>query len=212
MRIRRMILLTGMVLVLSAFLGACSILEKTKTIGENTMKKAKDIAQEASSVVSEKATDVIGEKSGRMDTDQLYLVHFSKLIDAIKNKDKTAVRKLCCKEIQDNSPDFDADIEKMFDFIQGDIQTWEYNGGMYPESIEGDKHIKMENVGYYVYTSKESYYVSLEDGIINTVDPNKIGYQLILIVKECDRDKIYKIKHDGNASFNPTGIVIPFPE
>jgi hypothetical protein len=209
MRKHQWILAVVMLVMIVLSLGACSSADKIKILAGDAEKKVKNIAKETSNEVNTKETNESDDYPEWVYRHyELYLIHFAKLNDALKSKNKEAVRKLCSKDMQNNSTDFDADIEKMFSFVKGDIQTWEEDKERKHETFSDDPHIKMENGGYYVYTNQEIYYFEMKDCIKNTVDPDKVGYQLILIVKKADKDKII----DGDIKNNSAGIIIPIHE
>ena len=53
-----------------------------------------------------------------------------KIISAIKNQDKEALKLLFSKKALEEAEDFDEEVDILFDYIQGDIESWEKEGGI----------------------------------------------------------------------------------
>jgi hypothetical protein len=63
---------------------------------------------------------------------------FEQVIEAIKSKDKDALKSLFSKKALDETADFDSSMNDFFDFFQGKINSWEKLDG--PTVFESNDH------------------------------------------------------------------------
>lgn len=136
------------------------------------------------------------------------------VIEAIKNKDKDAVKSLFSQKALGEVDDFDGNINDLLDFFQGEVESWKKSSG--PTVFESNDrgHVKKEvSSYYYVNTDKQKYFFLLQDYPIDTDHPDNVGLYLLLVVKAEDREKIYdgsqKILFDGKKKISHAGIYIP---
>ena len=142
---------------------------------------------------------------------------FEDIVSAIEEKDKDKIISMFSDKIKSNFVDGEVNVDKLFDFIDGEVQKWEKRGGPgVSESVNNGEKIKIINSYYNLYTTEETYFFFIEDSQINTADTNNEGLTLILVVKEEDRMKIYddnqKILFDNGKKLSPYGVCIPFYE
>ena len=136
------------------------------------------------------------------------------VIEAIRSKDKGAVKAFFSKKALDEADDFDGNIEYLFSFIQGTIDSWEKSSG--PSVFESNDYgrvTKEVSSYYYVNTDKQKYFFLLRDYPVDTDHPDNVGLYMLLVVKAEDREKIYdganKIIYDGDKKLSHAGIYIP---
>lgn len=140
---------------------------------------------------------------------------FQDILSAIEKKDKNKIISMFSGSIRSNLGE--GDIDKLFDFIVGNVEKWEKRGGPgVSESVNSGEKSKTINSYYNLYTTEETYFFFIEDCQINTADTNGEGLILLLVVKEEDRMKIYddnqKILFDNGNKLSPYGVYIPFYE
>ena len=136
------------------------------------------------------------------------------VIEAIKNKDKDSLKSLFSKKALSEAVDFDDNIYALFDFIQGEVDSWKKSSG--PSVSEKNNHGHVEKVVssyYYVDTDKQKYFFLLRDYPVDTDHPDNVGLYLLLVVKAEDEEKIWdgdeKIIYDGNKKLSHAGIYLP---
>lgn len=139
---------------------------------------------------------------------------FQNIIDVLKNNDAEGIKALFSKAAIAESVDFEANADKLFTFISGNIESWErLNGLTVIDSVETEKRQKEIKSGYYVYTEDETYYFFLLDYPVNTIDPSYAGLYTLLVVKAEDEMKVYdgdeKILYDGIRELSLPGIHVP---
>lgn len=136
------------------------------------------------------------------------------VIEAVKNKDKVAIKSLFSKKALSEANDFDGSVDDLFEFIQGEVDTWKKSSGptVFESNNQGSKKKKVDSY-YYVNTDKQKYYFLLEDYPVDTNNPDNVGLYLLLVVKAENREKVYdhsqKILFDGDKELLRAGIYIP---
>ena len=150
------------------------------------------------------------------DTKKEMTIQFEEIVEALNNEDKEALKIKFSEQTIKEEEDFDENIESLYNFIQGDIVSWEkIVGAGTSESIDRGEKVKDVNSYFYVNTDDEKYYFLLDTRLIDTANPDKVGISLLLVVRAVDREKIYddsqKILFDGDEELQRTGIYIPLP-
>lgn len=137
-----------------------------------------------------------------------------KTIDGINNKDEDAIKKLFSEYAIDNSESFDEDIHYLFDFIDGNVVSYDESSpaGSF-ESSNKDYKIKLISSYYYVSTATEKYFFLIDNYSKNTLESEKQGVKCLIVVKAEDRLKVYdsneKILFDGTEEIDRYGVFIP---
>lgn len=154
------------------------------------------------------------EMLNRSSDDTIANARLEQVIEAIKNKDKDTVKSLFSKQALSESIDFDSSMNDLFDFFQGEVDSWKKSSG--PTVFESNDHgHKKKEVSsyYYINTDKQKYFFLLQDYPVDTDHPDNVGLYMLLVVKAEDREKIYdgnqKILYDGDKEISHTGIYIP---
>lgn len=111
------------------------------------------------------------------------------IISAIKDKDKEALQSLFSKKALDDADDFGDGVNSLFNFIQGDIESWERDGFASDESMGGGKRSWMIRFGFDVKTDEGVYRLFVIDYNIDTINPDNQGvYMLELIENYGERE------------------------
>jgi hypothetical protein len=141
-------------------------------------------------------------------------VRLEQVIEAIKNKDKDAMKSMFSKQALDKADDFNSSVDDLFNFFQGKVDSLEKPSG--PTVFESNDHgHKKKEVSsyYYVNTDKQKYFFLLQDYPVDTDHHDNVGLYMLLVVKAEDHEKIYdggqKILYDGNQEISHAGIYMP---
>ena len=119
---------------------------------------------------------------------------FEKIIIAINENDMDAIKAFFSKNTLDEDDSLDENIEKLFTFIQGTIDSWEKRVGSSTSDSKDRGHRKREfSVSYDVNTGEQQYYFSLDYCSIDTKQPENVGLYLLLVVKNEDEEKIWDV-------------------
>lgn len=136
------------------------------------------------------------------------------VIEALKNKDKDALKALFSQQALDEAGDIDSEIEHLLGFFQGEAYSWVNPSG--PTVFESNNYghrVKQINSYYLVDTDKQNYFFLLRDYPIDTDHPDNVGLYLLLVVRAEDEEKIYdgdqKILYDGDQKLSHAGIYLP---
>ena len=129
------------------------------------------------------------------------------IIEAIKNEDKDSLKKMFSQQAQDKADDLDGSMDSLFEFVQGDIQSWDtIVHGATNESINDGSRIKGSNSWYYITTEKQKYLLFFVECTVDTDHPENVGLYIIQVMKAEDKDTYF---HGGGPSTLPAGIDIP---
>ncbi|QUH29776.1 DUF5104 domain-containing protein [Vallitalea guaymasensis] len=149
-----------------------------------------------------------------VDDEAIANARLEEVIEALENQDKDTLKALFSKQALDESNDFDINMNQMFEFFQGEVDSWEKSSG--PSASTSNNHghkTKQINSYYFVNTDKQKYFFLLHDNSVDTDNSDNVGLYLLLIVKAEDREKIYdenqKILYDGDEKISRVGIYLP---
>ena len=101
------------------------------------------------------------------------------IISAIKANDKEALKSLFSKKALDEIDDLDGEVDSLFNFIQGDITSWERDGWASDESIEYGKKSLMIRFAINVNTDKDKYRFFIIDYSTDTINPDNEGVYML---------------------------------
>ena len=120
---------------------------------------------------------------------------FGRIIEAIKSQDKEAIKSIFSAQTLAQYVDFEDQIDCLFEFIQGEIESWERTGG--PATF-GGKNSRAKNddgsiliwktimATYDIKTSEQKYHVSLKEVKQHTHDSDKLGANSFCIINAAD--------------------------
>lgn len=125
-----------------------------------------------------------------------------KVLEAIKNKDKDALKAMFSKKSITQAEEFDQSITNLFDYFQGDFVSYNNWGGPMSEGgINEDgsgRNWKRIDSTYDVKTSKNEYRFAIQEYIQDTADKNNVGVWSLYIIKmEDDIDPQFAYWGDG---------------
>lgn len=136
----------------------------------------------------------------------------AKIIDYIENKDEEGMKSMFSKRVLDESEDFSENAELLFEFIDGEIISWEKDGGPTVfSSNDYGKVVKEVDAYYYVETNKETYFFMINDFPEDDYDTNNKGVNMLLVVRKDDSQDIYEegILYKDGERISPPGIYLP---
>lgn len=136
------------------------------------------------------------------------------VVEYINSKNADGLKTLFSDKALNESGDFEKSAEKLFDFVQGEIISWDDSEELtVTDANDYGKKSKEIHSYYYVSTENQTYFFMLWDCPINTKDINEEGLYMLLVVKESDEADIWdesnKIIYDGNKKLSHAGIYIP---
>ena len=141
-------------------------------------------------------------------------VRLEEVIEAIENQDKDALKEMFSEQALDEADDFNGSMDYLFDFFEGEVDSWEKSSG--PTVFESNNYghkTKEVSSYYYVNTDKQKYFFLLRDYPVDTDHPDNVGLYMLLVVKAEDEEKLWdgdqKILYDGNQKISHAGIYIP---
>ncbi len=116
---------------------------------------------------------------------------FEEFIDAIKNEDKDALVSLFSVYAQNESDNIEKDAEKLFEYIEGSIES--YDGGFDGSASgrEDGKRNEYMSGSYDLITSVAEYHIDLNYVNVDEAMPNKEGVSSINVIKKEDGIYVY---------------------
>lgn len=117
-----------------------------------------------------------------MGEDERADARMEQIVSAIKDKDSEALKSLFSKKALDEADDFDSGADSLFDFIQGDIESWEGNGWASDTSMGGGKSSWMIRFEFDVKTDKDDYHFFVIDYNVDTINPDNQGVYMLELI------------------------------
>ena len=141
---------------------------------------------------------------------------FEELLEAIKNRDREAVKMVFSKKAQEEADDFESGIDSLFDFFQGEVESWEKDVGSFTEdSIHYGERIKNVSSYYNITTDEGKYFFYIKSYHIDTYNFDNVGIYMLIAMKEEDWMKAFDydqkiIVNEGQEIEVPlAGILVP---
>lgn len=143
--------------------------------------------------ISSLGTNIINGKRGEMlmSDGQKADARMDQIVSAVKDKDREAIKSLFSQKALDEANDIDSGIDYLFDFIQGDIESWEREKLTSEQSIDYGKKSEMIASWYIINTEYDKYLFIIIDYSIDTIEPQNAGLYTVFAVKEEERDMHY---------------------
>lgn len=104
-----------------------------------------------------------------------------------------------------HAEDFDERLDYLFDFIKGDITSWEKIAGGTDESVNKGKRNKKSRYWFTVTTEEEEYMFFLLEYPKDTEYPENVGMYMLQVIKAENR----KTQFDGGQKILCAGIWLP---
>ena len=101
------------------------------------------------------------------------------IVSAIKNNDKEALKSLFSEKALEEAVDFDTDLEYLFDFIQGDIDSWERDSVSSDGSIRSGRKSLMIRFLIALTTGIDEYHLYVIDYATDTIDSDNQGLYML---------------------------------
>lgn len=114
------------------------------------------------------------------------------LCSSIKDRDKAAVKNLFSEKARSEADDIDAQIDKLFAFIDGEVVAWKRRelDPMVKDDVEYGQISKQEWFWVYLKTEKDVYAMYLSYYPINDFEPESEGIYSLLVVRAADKDRL----------------------
>lgn len=104
------------------------------------------------------------------------------IVSAIKDKDSEELKSLFSKKALDESDDFVGGADSLFNFIQGDIESWKRDGFASDESMVGGKRTWMIRFGFTLKTDKDVYQFFIIDYNVDTINTDNQGVYMMELI------------------------------
>lgn len=106
------------------------------------------------------------------------------IVSAINAQDAKKLKGLFSTQALEECEDIDSQIADLFEFLGGDIISWELDDGFSSgQKIEYGKKQWIIRPGFFVSTDKDSYFISLIDFPIDTFNKQNKGLYSIMVRK-----------------------------
>jgi len=104
------------------------------------------------------------------------------IVSAIRDKDYEELKSLFSKKALDEADNFVDGADSLFDFIQGNIESWERDGFASDESMSGGKRSWMIRFGFTVKTDKDVYQFFIIDYNVDTINTDNQGVYMLELI------------------------------
>jgi len=126
------------------------------------------------------------------DTGKKADARLKEIIEIINNRDKEALKNIFSEKALDEAIDLDEQIDYLFDFINGEIISWEsIVRGAGTNSINRGERVKTSSSRYYINTNSQKYFIYFREYLINTKEPKSVGVYLLQIIEAENKEERY---------------------
>lgn len=144
----------------------------------------------------------LSELNGSND-DEIADARFQKIIEALENRNKEALKKLFSAEVLKEATDIDGGIDYIMDFYKGKMKSNKRAVVTSESQNYGEKKKELE-CSYKVTTDVANFSIHFIEKVIDTKNPNNVGVCTLDIMREEDGDELF---HWGNEK-ESVGIYI----
>lgn len=130
---------------------------------------------------------------------------FEKIRVALEAKDTETFETLFSKQARTEVDDIEDEIQKLFDFIDGKIISWKYDGDQTSYSISEHKREKSICSWHVVNTDNEIYRFFIIDNVLDDINPDNVGLYAVRVIKE----KNYEEQRSILQKTDVPGIYVP---
>ena len=113
---------------------------------------------------------------------------FEQMLEVLENDDKDALKTMFSKKAVNRAYDFDGGIDYVFDFFQGDVESWESSG----LGFESTADYSIFRSKYTVITNNGTYLFFTLDYSENILNLNKDSLYTLCVIKETDNNKQFE--------------------
>jgi len=107
------------------------------------------------------------------------------IISSLKEKNKDSISALFSNKALSESNDFDKEIDRLLEFMEGNITSWEREDGVdSDESVEHEKKSLMLRYSILISTDIDDYCVFVIDYNTDTIDNDNEGIYMLEISKK----------------------------
>lgn len=111
------------------------------------------------------------------------------VIEAIKNKDKAALKSMFSKQTLDEADNIDRSIDYIFELFQGEVKSKERKPGLIVDESNNYGHKTREVKSFYnVDTDKQKYLFFLLEYTVDTDHPDNVGLYTLRVIKAEDKE------------------------
>ena len=136
----------------------------------------------------------------------------TKIIDYIENKDEEGLKSMFSRRALDESEDFSENAKLLFEYIDGEVVSWEKDSGPTVfSSNDYGKVVKEVDAYYYVKTNKETFFFMINDFPEDDSNTDNEGVNMLLVVRKDDCLDIYEegVLYKDGERISPPGIYLP---
>ena len=127
----------------------------------------------------------------------------TELFSAIEQQDKDAVYDMFSKNTIDSDNEFELKIDELFDFIEGELVSYDDGGGPSEETEFNDEYKWLSRIhSFDVITTKQKYRIAIKEYVIDTADPDNVGICSFYIIK-ADDDPNVEYSYGGDRTWTP---------
>jgi len=119
------------------------------------------------------------------------IARMEQIMPMVRDKDKEALKLLFSEQALNNADNIDADIDAMFEFLQGDIVAWTFDDiGASSQAYKHGKQSLRINSAYKVATNDETYCFFVVDDNLDKISPWNEGLYMLEVMTWADSEII----------------------
>ena len=129
------------------------------------------------------------------------------VFEALKNNNQEAIVLMFSTQALSETDTFYENIEALFQYVEGDILSWERTGGYGgrdEKNVDGaGNRRKKTQSRYNITTSEQEYHIAIYEYTIDTANPENVGmYSICIISAEDYQETFFVFWGSGEAGIN----------
>ena len=110
------------------------------------------------------------------------------ILETLQNEDKDALKAMFSEQALAESDDFDGSLDYLFEFFQGNIESWKRDRFMADGLVEGGKKSVIPIAWYTVVTDEDQYMFFTIDHVEDSINPDCAGLYTLRVIKAEDEE------------------------
>lgn len=125
------------------------------------------------------------------DRDKLNMQMADKIVNCINSKDVEGLYNLFSKEVRSSDKTLKSDIEKIYSYLNGNVESYEKWAVGSTTDIEKEKNSTYYESKFKVKINNFSYFMYYANTVRNDFSSEKTGLRILKIFKEEDKEKYF---------------------
>jgi hypothetical protein len=139
------------------------------------------------------------------DSDKKVDARLEQILELLADNDRDGLKTIFSKQALADTEDFEEQLDYLFSFFQGTVESWTDTGSTGSTTINNGKKSDRVVSWYTVTTSEDIYSFRVIEYLVDTFNPDNVGVYTLCVIKEIDKETKFTYWRDMEFP----GIYIP---